>query len=502
MKKLFLSTAVPYVNSPPHLGFALEIIQADVIARYHRLLGEDVFFLTGTDENSLKNVKAAEKEGISVKKLVDRNAKKFYGLKKVLNLSFDDFIRTTEKRHIKGAQKLWLACRKDIYKKKYKGLYCIGCEEFYKESELENGLCPEHKTKPELVEEENYFFKLSKYQNKLKKIIEQDKVKIIPQTRKNEVLSFINSGLHDFCISRSAERGRGWGIPVPGDSSQIIWTWYDALSNYINALGYPENSKKFQEWWQKNENKLHLIGKGILRFHGIYWIAMLLSAKLSLPKTIFVHGYLTSDGQKMSKSLGNVIDPFELVEKYGTDAVRYYLLREIPSAEDGDFTYEKFEQRYNSDLASGIGNLLARVRVMADSQLKAQNSKFKTTTQNLKVEEEIQKTKKKYKKSLEEFKFNEALKSIWDLISFCDKYIEKERPWEKKENSSQVLGNLLVVLDNIAELLQPFLPETSDKIKKEIAKDKKTGKFASKRGKLLFPKIKTVVNRHNVASNS
>ncbi len=483
MKKLYVSTAVPYVNSSPHLGFALEIIQADVMARYHRLLGEEVFFLTGTDENSLKNIQAAEKEEISTKKLVDRNAKKFYELKKVLNLSFDDFIKTTEKRHIKGAQKLWLACKKDIYKKNYEGLYCVGCEEFYKENELENGLCPEHKVKPELVEEENYFFRLSKYQNELKKIIEQDKVKIIPQTRKNEVLSFINSGLQDFCISRSAERGHGWGISVPGDSSQIVWTWYDALSNYINALGYADNSKKFQEFWRKNDNKLHIIGKGILRFHGIYWIAMLLSAKLSLPNTIFVHGYLTSEGQKMSKSLGNVIDPFELVEKYRTDAVRYFLLREIPSAEDGDFTYEKFEQRYNSDLASGIGNLLARVRVMADG-IGFKENNLKT------VEPKIKETRKNYKKALEGFKFNEALKSIWDLISFCDKYIEKEKPWEKKENSPQVLGNLLIVLDNIAELLQPFLPETSDRIIKEIARDKKTGEFVNKkRGKLLFPKI-------------
>ena len=310
MRKFYLSTALPYVNEKPHCGFALEIIQADVIARYHRLLGEEVFFLTGTDENSLKNVRAAREEGIPVKKLVDRNAKKFYELKKVLNLSFDDFIRTTEKRHIKGAQKLWEACKKDIYKKFYRGLYCVGCEEFYKESELENGLCPEHKKRPELVEEENYFFKLSKYQDKLKRIIETDEVKIIPKTRKNEALSFINSGLEDICISRSAERGRGWGIPVPDDQTQVQWTWFDALSNYINALGYAENSKKFQVWWTKNENKLHIIGKGILRFHTVYFIGILLSANLKLPKTIFVHGYLTSAGQKMSKSLGNVIDPF------------------------------------------------------------------------------------------------------------------------------------------------------------------------------------------------
>ena len=482
MKKFYLSTALPYVNESPHAGFALEIIQADVMARYHRLLGEDVFFLTGTDENSLKNVQAARKEGIPVKKLVDRNAKKFYELKKALNLSFDDFIRTTEKRHIKGAQKLWLACKKDIFKKKYKGLYCAGCEDFYKESELVNGLCPEHKTRPDLVEEENYFFKLSKYQNQLKKIIEKDEIKIIPQSRKNEVLSFINSGLEDICISRSAERGRGWGIPVPEDPSQILWTWYDALSNYINAVGYSDNPKQFKKWWPAY---LHIIGKGILRFHAVYWPAILLSAELSLPKTIFVHGYLTSAGQKMSKSLGNIIDPFELVKKYGTEPVRYFLLREIPPTEDGDFTYEKFEQRYNADLASGLGNLVARVIAMAE-KLKAQNAKRKTTTQNLKFKKEIDKTWEEYKKALEEFKFNEALGSIWKLISFCDCYIDKERPWELKNQESriknqEVIYNLLFVLTNIAEMLKPFLPETAGRILRQTR---------TTINKPLFPRLK------------
>jgi methionyl-tRNA synthetase len=480
MGKIFISTAIDYVNSFPHAGHALEKVQADVIARYHRFLGEEVFFLTGTDENSLKNVQAAEKERISTKELVDRNAEKFYDLKEVLNLSFDDFIRTTESRHIKGAQKLWKACQKDIYKKTYQGLYCVGCEEFYKESELANGLCPEHKTKPELIKEENYFFKHSKYQNQLREIIEKNELKIIPQTRKNEVLSFINSGLQDFCISRLAERGRGWGIPVPGDSTQIQWTWFDALSNYINALGYAENSKQFQEWWQKNENKLHVIGKGILRFHAIYWIAMLLSAKISLPKTIFVHGYLTSDGQKMSKSLGNVVDPFELVKKYGGDPVRYYLLREIPPAEDGDFTYEKFEGRYNADLASGIGNLLSRVRVLADSQGWEKKPSEKILLA-------INKSKKDCDNFINEFKFSEALKSIWDLVAFCDKYINQEEPWKKKDNSKQVILDLIFALNNIADFLKPFLPETAEKIQKELEADK--DKFKNKRGGSLFPKI-------------
>ncbi len=502
MKRFYLSTALPYVNYTPHIGFALEIIQADVVARYHRMLGEEVFFLTGTDENSLKNVHSAKKEGISVQQLVDRNSKKFYQLKRILNLSFDDFIRTTEPRHIKGARKLWNSCKRDIYKKRYKGLYCIDCEQFYKKEELVNGLCPEHKTKPQLVEEENYFFRLSKYQGKLKKIIESDKIKILPQARKNEVLSFINSGLQDFCISRSASRAKGWGIPVPEDSSQIQWVWFDALSNYINALGYAKNSKKFQDFWQKNKNKTHIIGKGILRFHAIYWPAMLLSAGINLPNRIFVHGYLNVKGKKMSKSLGNVIDPFGLVEKYGTDPVRYFLLREIPSSEDGDFTYEKFEERYNADLAKGLGNLAARVITMAE---KVQSSKLKvqSLTQSLKIKKEVKKTWKEYRKALDEFKFNEALISVWELISFCDKYIEREKPWKKSKNQLLTINNLLFVLVNIAQMLQLFLPQTSEKIFKQLGikfnkrhwelvtfkNQKSLTSLKIKKSKPLFPRI-------------
>ncbi len=486
-KIFFVSTAIDYVNASPHLGHALEKVQADVLARHSRFLGQEVFFLSGTDENSLKNVQAAKKEGISVKKLVDKNSQKFYELKNLLNLSFDDFIRTTEKRHIKGVQKLWLACKKDIYKKKYKGLYCVGCEQFYKKKELINGLCPEHKVKPEIVEEENYFFRLSKYEKQLKRIIEKDELKIIPETRKNEVLSFVEQGLEDICISRSSKRAQGWGIDVPGDSTQKIWVWLDALSNYINALGYGDNNKKFQEWWQKNHNKLHIIGKGILRFHCLYWPAFLLSAKLSLPKTIFVHGYLTSNGQKMSKSLGNVIDPFELVERYGTDAVRYFLLREIPSTEDGDFTYKKFEERYNADLSKGLGNLVARVMTMAEiSKLSFILKKLsKPDFLDSKFQTVVDKTWKEYKKSLDEFKFNESLREIWKLISFCDRTIEKERPWEKSKKQSLVISELLFALTNIAEMLKPFLPETSEKILKNIRQlAEKT-----KKSKPLFPRI-------------
>jgi len=483
--KVFISTSIPYVNAAPHLGHALEFVQADVLARYHRTIGDQVFFLSGSDENSLKNVRSAEKAGISVTDLVNDNFKKFYELKDLLNISFDDFIRTTEERHFKGAQKLWSVCAKDIYKKSYSGLYCVGCEEFYKEEELIDGLCPDHKVKPELIEEENYFFKLTKYQDQIKELIETEKVKIIPEARKNEVLSFINSGLQDFCISRSSERAKGWGIDVPDDSTQKIWVWFDALSNYINALGYGnDDESKFNEFWQNNEFKIHTLGKGIIRFHSVYWLAMLLSAGISLPKTLFVHGYLTVDGQKMSKSIGNVIDPKELVLKYGSEGVRYFLLREIPATGDGDFTYEKFEKRYNSDLASGLGNLFSRTLAMI---IKAGlDNGFEVKPNSLFIE----KNKEVEDKVSERFiQFNETLNDIWELVSFCDKYIEEEKPWEvtEIEKQKEVFSNLIYSLNNISKMIEPFLPLTSQKMKEQLGEI--NGKFNIKKGESLFPRI-------------
>ncbi len=485
MKKFYITTSIPYTNAPPHIGFALEAIQADVLARYHRLLEDDVFYLTGTDEHGLKIRKAAEEAGKSLKEFTDEISEKFRKLNKILNISNSDFIRTTdEKIHKPAVEKVWKKMEKsgDIYKKKYRGFYCAGCEAFITEKDLIDGKCPIHKKKPELVEEENYFFRLSKYLGQIEEKIKNDELKIIPETRKNEVLGYIKTGFGDVSFSRAKEKY--WGFSVPDDKSQIIYVWGDALPNYISALGYTENSKKFKKYWPAD---VHCIGKDILKFHALIWPGMLLSLDLPLPKAIFVHGFVTVAGQKMSKSLGNVIDPFELVEKYGTDAVRYYLLREIPSAEDGDFTYEKFEQRYNADLASGIGNLVARVLTMAEEKIKNQKgtsssqarSKIKITTQNSKIKEKIAETQKKYKNSLDNFKFNEALKSIWDLISFCDKYIEQEKPWKTKD--VKVINNLLLILDNIADLLLPFLPETSAKIKKQIKKGKKA--------KPLFPRV-------------
>lgn len=471
-KNFYVTTAIPYVNAAPHIGFGLEIVQTDVIARYQRLLGKDVYFLTGTDENALKNVQAAEKEGIPTKKLVDRNAKKFFQLKEPLNLSFDDFIRTTEKRHIGGAQALWQACKKeDIYKKKYKGLYCVGCETFYTEKDLVDGKCPEHKKKPEVVEEENYFFKLSKYQDWLEKLISSDKLKIIPQIRKNEVLAFIRQGLEDFSISRTKERAHGWGVPVPGDPSQIIYVWFDALANYITALGWHKKTPLYQKYWLKADT-LHVIGKGITRFHAIYWPAMLKSAGIPLPKQEFVHGYITVEGEKISKSLGNVIDPFELVKKYGTDPIRYYLLREIPAYQDGDFSVRRLKELYNADLANGLGNLVARVAKLCEK------SGFNFKPLNSKIYLWI-------KKPLEEFRFDEAVSSIWqEKIGGCDRLIDREKPWQLKDKKLEtVLQRLVNEIRQIGFNLKPFLPETAERIEKQFKGPK------IKAEKPLFPRL-------------
>ncbi|MDI6734210.1 MAG: methionine--tRNA ligase [Patescibacteria group bacterium] len=484
--KFYITTAIPYVNALPHLGFALEIIQADVIARFHRAKGEDVYFLTGTDENSLKNVLAAEENSKKVEDFVRENAESFKNLKNILNLSWDDFIRTTEERHTKGAQKLWSACKKeDIYKKNYEGVYCVGCEEFKTPKELINNHCPEHPNSDlESVKEENYFFKLTNYQKKLEDLISSDKIKIIPETRKNETLSFIKQGLQDFSISRSRARAHNWGIPVPGDETQVLYVWFDALANYISALGYVDESEKFEKYWQNNNFILHVIGKGVSRFHAVYWPAMLMSAGLKLPDQVFIHGYITIEGQKISKSLGNVIDPKEITKKYGVDALRYYLLREIPSYNDGDFSVKKFEDRYNGDLANGLGNFVSRVLTLGE---KFGGIDSLTYGQN-EILEKIEKTKKLVDEKMLEFKFHEALACIWELISYGDQYVNEKKPWAIADNNEKeiVLANLIKIIEEVAKLVEPFIPETSEKISKSIENNK--GIYKVKKSENLFPR--------------
>ncbi|HEX3269719.1 MAG TPA: class I tRNA ligase family protein, partial [Ktedonobacterales bacterium] len=424
----YVTTAIPYVNARPHIGFAFEAILTDALARYHRQRGEDVRFLTGTDENSLKNAQAAEKEGIPTAELVERNAEFFHALRESLNLSFDDFIRTSvEARHLEGVAKLWEACDRngDIYSRPYKGLYCVGCEQFYTEDELIDGLCPEHLTRPELVEEKNYFFRLSRYADQLRELIESDQLKIVPQTRKNEVLSFIRSGLQDFSVSRSRARARDWGIPVPGDPEQVMYVWFDALGNYITALDYAHESELYQHYWVENPNRVHVIGKGIVRFHAVYWPAMLLSAGVPLPTTIFVHSYITLGGGKVSKSLGNVIDPVELAETYGTDALRYYLLREISPFEDGDFTLERFIRSYNADLADQLGNLLNRVVSMVgryyDGVVPTPGDRAEEDERLISVAQALP---ERIHTAISRYDPQAALAAIWELVGAANSYVE------------------------------------------------------------------------------
>lgn len=482
-KSFFISTAIPYVNAAPHIGFALELIEADVLARFNRKADRKVFLVTGTDENALKNVAAAEEKNLSVAEFVTKNAEIFRSLAKTLNITNDDFIRTSaEERHIKGAQKLWAACKKeDIYKKKYSGLYCLGCEEFKLPKDLADGKCPEHPNRPlEKIEEENYFFRLSAYAKKIEKLIKSDKLRIVPESRKNEILSFIKQGLEDFSISRSRARAKNWGVSVPGDESQIMYVWIDALSNYINALGYATDDKKFHEFWEKAEEITHVIGKGINRFHTVYWPAILLSAGIRVPDSVLIHGYVTVNGEKISKSLGNTVDPFALVEKYGVDPVRYYLLREIPSQGDGDFSEEKFRELYNADLANGIGNFAARTLTLAE---KVGEINFKGPEKSF--EEKIDAVKKKIVISVNDFKLNEAIQAISGLVSFGDTYVNEKKPWET--NDKEIIGNLLLLLHSIALELAPFIPETSEKILAAIRKTDKS--ILGKKIAPLFPRL-------------
>ena len=454
-KKFYITAAIPYVNGVPHIGHALEFVQCDAIARYKKLAGYETLLISGSDENGLKIVQAAEKQNLAPQELADKNTLVFKNLVKQLNIGIDVWQRGSDRKfHWPGTHKLWQLCEKngDIYKKLYGGFYCVGCEDFYTKNDLVEGKCPEHLTEPEWVEEENYFFRLSKYQERIEKLIETDELRVVPQTRKNEVLSFIRSGLEDFSISRSRERAKNWGIPVLGDESQIIYTWFDGLNIYQTGVGFGYDDNLWQKWWPAD---VHVIGKGIIRFHAVYWIGMLLSAGLSLPKSIFVHGYIASGGQKMSKSLGNVIDPFEVIQKYGAEALRYYLLREIPAYGDGDFTYERFEQLYNADLANGLGNMVARVAALAERAGEFSVASLQFTDKEI---EDV-------RKYLDEFRFDEAMKLIWSWIADLDRQINDKKPWTLSgPGLFETLTPWVKQINKLGVALQPFMPETAEKI--------------------------------------
>ena len=472
MGKFYVTTAIDYVNGPPHIGHAIQKVWADVIARFYRQKGFNAWFLTGTDEHGASVVRAAEKLNKTPKELADENAVKFKGLREILNLSWDDFIRTSDKkRHWPGAELMWrkLVESWNIYKKHYRGLYCVGHEAFVTAKDLIGGKCTLHGTEPEIIDEENYFFRLSKYSKEIESRIKNNKLKVMPNSRRNEILSFIKNGLEDVSFSRPA-KDISWGIPVPNDPSHTMYVWCDALTNYLSAIGYGRNDS-WKKWWPCD---LHILGKDNLRFHAAIWPSMLLSAGLSLPRALFVHSFINVNGQKMSKTIGNIISPYDLVKKYGTDAVRYYFLREISSYEDGDFTYEKFEERYNADLAKGLGNLVSRILTLAQKSDVKEVKSFKS---------EIKTTEKNIEKAMSEFKFNDALVAIWQLVALGDKYVDGKKPWALSSDSEEfkkTVGSLLFLISEIGKLLKPFLPGTSEKIA-EFAENKKSG--------TLFPRL-------------
>lgn len=467
----YLTTAIPYVNAKPHLGHVLEWFQADSVARYQRLLGKDVAFVSGSDENSLKNVRAAEKAGKDVQAWLDEYAAVFRQAYDFFDISLTDFRRSSDQElHWPGVQKLWQLCEAsdDLYKKTYQGLYCVGCEAFYTEADLVDGKCPTHLTEPELVEEENYFFRLSKYQDKIADLIETDQLNIVSDQYKKEMLSFARGGLEDFSVSRSIKRGGGVGVPVPGDETQLMYVWFDALAVYLTGVGWGVDDVRWQKYWPAD---VHVIGKDINRFHSIYWIGMLLSAGLPLPKAISVHGFITADGQKMSKSLGNVIEPFELVEKYGLEPVRYFLLKEIPSHSDGDFNYQKFEEIYTADLANGLGNLCSRVAKLCEKN----GGMFNAVEVNFAG---------RYQAWFERFELDLALKFVVEMIAEADGYLSQTQPWTKSGSEQQaILQEAVDRIRTIAFHLQPFMPNTSEQVLQHFNQSKITALTP------LFPRL-------------
>ncbi len=471
----YITTTLPYVNAKPHLGFALEIVKADIIARYWREQGDEVFFNTGTDEHGLKIFREAQKAGIFPQEYADENAEKFKALKRALNLSYDNFIRTTDPRHIMSAQEFWKRCAEngDIYKKLYKIKYCVGCELEKTDSELVDGHCIVHpKEEIEIREEENYFFRFSKYQKPLLDLYEARPDFVVPDFRFNEIKAFVARGLEDFSISRLKSK-MPWGIPVPGDDAQVMYVWFDALVNYISAVGWPASAKapagnarqegEFEKWWPA----VQIAGKDNLRQQSAMWQAMLFSAGLPPSRQILINGFITSGGQKMSKSLGNVLDPLVFVKEYGVDALRYYLARHVNSFEDSDVTEEKFRDAYNANLANGLGNLVARVMTLAEKHLD------EPVTEAIPSEGGSSSGgKREYDSHLNRFDFNRAMDVIWKKIGEIDRFIQENKPWETiktdEKKAKKDIMHLVKGLSLIARLLIPVMPETAAKIKDAV----------------------------------
>ena len=465
MSKLYITTAIPYVNGDPHLGHALELVQADVLARHRRLRGDAVRFQSGTDDNALKNVDAALAAGRPVAEFVAAKADRFAELAARLELSNDDFIRTsTDPRHRPGVERLWRACAEagDLYERDYEGLYCAGCEAF-----VDGPRCPEHERSLEHVTERNWFFRLSRYQEALRRLIENGQLRIEPRSRLNEVLAFLESGLADFSVSRARERAHGWGIPVPGDPSQVVYVWFDALANYVTSLEY---GATYEEWWRDSDERLHVIGKGIIRFHAVYWPAILLSAGEPLPTTIFVHDYITSGHRKLSKSLG-AGDAFATIERFGAEALRWWLIRDVPRSGDVEFREERVVARAN-ELADGLGNLVGRTLAL--------RKRAPRRAETLPLPE-VESLAQAIDEALAAFDFRTATDGLWERVGAANRFISATRPWELAgRERAAVVAALLEAIGTLGQELTPFLPGAADRIAQALEDGE---------GRRLFPKL-------------
>jgi methionyl-tRNA synthetase len=474
----FVSTTIPYVNARPHLGHALEFVQADCIARYFRARGDEVWLSTGSDENSLKNVLAAEALGIQTAQLVADNAGAFSDMGDLLGMQTSIFLRTSvDPRHEAGALEFWrrMVAQDDIYSREYEGLYCVGCEQFYTEDELADGVCSEHFTAPDLVQEANYFFRLSRYQQRLHEAIESGALTVVPETRQNEVLRFIESGLQDISISRSATRARGWGIEVPGDPTQVMYVWIDALTNYVNGLGFASGDQQYTESWVDATRRIHVVGKGVTRFHAVYWPAMLMAAGLPLPTHVVVHGYITQGGRKLSKNSGNVIDPAELVEHYGVDPTRYVLLADLSTFGDGDLSTTRLVARNNADLANGLGNLVSRCTSMVDRYFGGITPPVRAAPGDAEaaLAAAVATATQLACENLENFDLRAALTEIWELVRHTNGYVSDQAPWQLAkagdlDGLATVLHHLVASVRHLGALVAPFIPASSVEILKSL----------------------------------
>ncbi|VVB81025.1 Methionine--tRNA ligase [uncultured archaeon] len=493
----YITTAIDYPNAPPHIGHAYEKIISDFLARWHEINGEDVFFLTGTDEHGQKIAKVAKEQGKTPKQYVDEMAVCYKLLAEKLNLRINNFIRTTDKKHIKTATEIWnkVFDKGLIYKGTYSGLYCVGCEAFYTEKDLIDGNCPIHQKPAEKISEESYFFKLGQFQQQIIQHIEQHPEFIQPESRRNEILNRLKQPLRDLSVSRTTFK---WGIPVPQDKKHVIYVWFDALLNYLSGISYP--TKKYQKYWPAN---CHQIGKDISWFHTVIWPAMLMAAELPLPKTVYVHGYLTVDGQKMSKSLGNVVDPVKAVDTYGTDPVRYVLLREVNPEEDGDYSEKTLISRNNADLADSLGNLLQRTLVLIQKNFNGQIPTCGPLTDKEKELEKAIPNLQQLNELVSKYKIHHAAEQIWNYISKCNKYVNDTEPWKQTNNPERLATILYTLVEHlriISILVYPAIPASAEKIAIQIGQKRgtlKDAKFTKKTAghigqtEILFKKIES-----------